>query len=283
MLKITQQDAPDATTLWLEGRLTAPWIDELERVCAALAGRRLQLDLSGLVFVDEAAAAALVRLLGGPVTCIGASPLVRELLGNDPADELLARLRAGDAAAFEAVVRAHGGRMLATARRLLCDDVSAGRAVQAAFAAAFDALTLCASADELGRDLLRRTVRAALDELRARDSRATITALLPRFGRDGARVGDEADELFRNGFELERSAPALQARVRACVEELPEPFRAVLLLADVEGFAVTDAAVLLDLDVAEMRSRLHRARQALRVLLARALRSTNPAHEPLSA
>ena len=55
--------------------------------------------------------------------------------------------------------------------------------------------------------------------------------------------------------------------VRHCIDQLPETYRAILLLRDIEELSTEETAELLQLSVANVKTRLHRARLALRVLL----------------
>jgi RNA polymerase sigma-70 factor (ECF subfamily) len=182
---------------------------------------------------------------------------------------LLARLRAGDEAAFEELVRRCGGRMLATARRLLPTEDDAREAVQDAFLAAFRGLAEFRSEAQLSTWLHRIVINAALMKLRARKRRPEILAedLLPSF-----------DE--RGGWELGRpsQAPSCQdmlerreARecVQRCIRKLPDAYRTVLVLRDVEEVDAETAARALGISAMAAKTRLHRARQALRTLIER--------------
>ena len=234
--------------LRLEGRLTAPWVREFERAAAQGSGAALRLH---------------------------ATPLVSGLLQGKRlhAPDLAERLLAGDPDVDEELVRTYGGRMLATARRLLADDAAAARAVQAAFRSAFELIERIASSDQIWTQLLELTVRAALVELRARPKSYALPTLLPRFTRQGVRKLDAADAGFARADAedlLQSSSREGQALVRSSIERLPGKLRAALLLCDVEGCETSEAGRFLGLDVATTKKRLHHARQALRTLLGRA-------------
>src|SRR5262249_59285420 len=112
------------------------------------------------------------RALGqGGVRLAGCSGFVRELLRDSPPRSagdatLVERLRRGDADAFETVVRAYGGRMLATARRFVGED-DARDVVQDAFIAAFRNLDGFAGDARLSNWLHRIVIHAALLKLRS--------------------------------------------------------------------------------------------------------------------
>jgi RNA polymerase sigma-70 factor (ECF subfamily) len=66
-----------------------------------------------------------------------------------------------------------------------------------------------------------------------------------------------------------------RALVRGCIDQLPEEYREVLLLRDIEGMTNEQVAELLEMNVNTVKTRLHRARQALRSLLEPHVRKEN--------
>lgn len=184
---------------------------------------------------------------------------------------LLDRLRAGDDAAYEEVVRTWGGRMLAAARRILPVEEDAQDALQEAFLSAFRNIETFQGQAKLGTWLHRIAINAALMRLRSQRRRPEqdldddIDGLLPRFLEGGhfASVprpwSEPADE------------PAIRAEirraVRAGIERLPESYRIALLLRDIEGLGNDELAEELGVSVNAAKIRVHRARQALRELL----------------
>ena len=180
---------------------------------------------------------------------------------------LLAQMQAGDDDAFEACVRAYCGRMLLVARRILRNEEDARDAVQEAFAAAFKDVGRFEGRSQLGTWLHRIAVNAALCRLRTlqRHPERSIEDLLPHFGEDEHQIDPPAPW-------KETSAAALQRQescelVRRCIDQLPEIYRTVLLLRDIEEISTEDTARLLDTSQGVVKTRLHRARQALRALL----------------
>jgi RNA polymerase sigma-70 factor (ECF subfamily) len=181
--------------------------------------------------------------------------------------ELLERVRAGDERACEALVRWHGGRMLAVARRFLRTEEDSADAIQDAFLSAFRSLDSFEGNAALGTWLHRILVNVCLMRLRVRSRRreVRIDDLLPTFdetshhSRPVRPWGDHA--LAR----LTRAETC--AQVRACIDELPEPYREVLLLRDIEELDTEQTARHLGINLGAVKTRLHRARQALRTLL----------------
>lgn len=180
---------------------------------------------------------------------------------------LLAALRAGDDVAFETLVRLHGGRMLAVARRLLADDGDAQDAVQEAFLSAFKSLATFDGRAQIGTWLHRITVNAALMKLhtRKRHPESSIEDLLPTFKADGHQDAPTGRWTESAGSVAEQSETRIL--IRQQIEKLPESYRTVLLLRDIEEFDTETVAQMLDLSISTVKVRLHRARQALRTLL----------------
>lgn len=182
--------------------------------------------------------------------------------------ELLARLRAGDEAAFEQLVRATTGRLLAVARRLLPTEEDARDVVQEAFLSGFRNLSRFEGGSKLSTWLHRIVVNAALMRLRTRRRKPeeSLEALLPAFLEDGHHA-----ERFSGWSEpadraLERTE--VKQLVRRHIEQLPETYRTVLLLRDIEGMELDEIATALGVTSNAVKMRLHRGRQALRTLLA---------------
>jgi RNA polymerase sigma-70 factor (ECF subfamily) len=197
---------------------------------------------------------------------VGSARLDPTVQGSEEA--LLARLRAGEPAAFDELVRANFGRMLAVARRMLRSEEDARDAVQEAFLLAFRGIDRFQGGARLSTWLHRIAVNACLMKLRSRGRKPEqpIEELLPRFYEDGHRI-DPGPPWRTEGPDPveERETRVL---VREAIDRLPETYRNVLVLRDIEGLDTEETARLLDVKVDTVKVRLHRARQALRALLA---------------
>lgn len=194
---------------------------------------------------------------------------------QDDETELVARLQAGDETAFEALVRAHGGRMLSVARRMLGSEEEARDAVQDALLSAFRSLARFERKASLATWLHRIVVNAALMKLRNRRRKpeAAVEDLLPKFLEDGHRVVPSNEWSPSAETALERSE--VRTLVRSQIDRLPEAYRSVLLLRDIEELDTQETADLLGLTPNAVKIRLHRARQALRTLLDPHFRTEN--------
>jgi RNA polymerase sigma-70 factor, ECF subfamily len=180
---------------------------------------------------------------------------------------LLARLRGGDERAFEDLVRTFGGRLLAVARRFVRNDEDAQDIVQSAYLSAFKALDQFEGNCQLSTWLHRIVVNAALMRLRSkrRKPEESIEDLLPAFQEDGHHVEEFSDWNMPADVLMERHETRMT--VRACIDQLPDNYRAVLLLRDIEEQSTQEVANALSMTPTAVKVRLHRARQALSTLL----------------
>lgn len=182
-------------------------------------------------------------------------------------DSLVPRLQRGEDAAFEELVRTHAARLLRVARRLLASEEDARDAVQDAFVAAFKSIGTFESAASLSTWLHRIVLNAALMKLRTRRRKPEedIEQHLPRFLADGHQVEPSAAWSEPADTRLERTE--LCQLVRRSIDELPDTYRSVLLLRDIEELSTEEVATMLGTTANAVKIRLHRARQALRALL----------------
>lgn len=184
---------------------------------------------------------------------------------------LIERLRAGDDGAFAELVSTHTGRMLVVARRVTGSEADAEDAVQEAFISAFKNIEQFDGRSTLGTWLHRIVVNAALMKRRRKRSRpeTSIEQLLPQFDDGFHREKPQSLEVVTNGGGgsiVEREA------VMAALDELPDEFREVIVLRDVEGLDGKSAAESLGISDSLVRQRLYRGRQALMKLLERRMK-----------
>ena len=121
--------------------------------------------------------------------------------------ELVTRLRSGDGAAAEELVRTYGGPLLRTIRRFLPGDADAQDALQDTFVSAFRGIGQFDARSQLGTWLHRIAVNAALMKLRGRRRRpeASIESLLPHFGPDEHQIDPPAPWPDRSDDDLVRA------------------------------------------------------------------------------
>ena len=179
-------------------------------------------------------------------------------------DEELVRAHcAGDRAAFDALVRRHRDRLWAVALRTLGDREDAADALQDALLSAYRNAERFRGDAAVTTWLHRIVVNACLDRVRRRQSRPTVP--LPEAG-----LAPPAPTVDRD----------VVLDVRSALGQLPVDQRAALVLVDIQGYAVAEAATILGVAEGTVKSRCARGRARLAVLL-RYLRSpddTGPGH-----
>ncbi len=195
-----------------------------------------------------------------------------EIAGRTPSPEaaaeqpLVHRLKAGEDAAYADLVAAHSGRMLAVAARICPEE--AEDVLQEAFISAFKAMPKFDGRSLLGTWLHRITVNAALMRRRSRSRRreVDVEGLMPRFrGGFFEATPEPVPEPVTAGGLLDIEQ---KKAVWAAIERLPEDYRTVVVLRDMEGLSSSAVAASLGVSDALVRQRLHRARLALTKLLA---------------
>jgi RNA polymerase sigma-70 factor (ECF subfamily) len=170
-----------------------------------------------------------------------------------PSDsELLRRHVAGDNEAFGELFRRHRDRLWAVALRTVCDPEEAADALQDAMVSAFRRAGDFRGESAVTTWLHRIVVNASLDRLRRRAARPALSA------------GDEQslEALVGPGGDPARATDT-RLDVDAALRILPPPQRAALVVIDMLGFSVADAAVILEISPGTVKSRCARARARL--------------------
>lgn len=191
-------------------------------------------------------------------------------------DELVDAILADNTAAVETLVRRHAGWMLAVAGRFTRDRALAEDCVQEAFANAFSHLSKFERRSSLKSWLHRIVVNQALMKLRTRRARKEqhMDELMPEFDTDSCRI-EQPWRQIRTPEQIVGD-DHLRALVLSKIHELPDPYRNVLLLRDIEEMTTAEVAEALDISETNVKVRLHRARSALKNLLEPVLRGDVP-------
>jgi RNA polymerase sigma-70 factor, ECF subfamily len=171
----------------------------------------------------------------------------------EPSDaELLRRHVAGDAEAFGELFRRHRDRLWAVALRTVCDPEEAADALQDAMVSAFRRAGDFRGESAVTTWLHRIVVNASLDRLRRRAARPAVS------------TGDEQafEALVTQEADPARSTDT-RLDVNAALRMLPPQQRAALVVVDMLGFGVADAAVILGTSPGTVKSRCARARARL--------------------
>ena len=168
--------------------------------------------------------------------------------------ELLRAHAAGDAGAFEEIVRRHRDRLWAVALRTMREPEEAADALQDALISAYRAAGSFRGDSAVTTWLHRIVVNACLDRIRRRQVRSTVP--LPEEG-----PGEPADT--RDRVAERDTAMAIEEALR----RLPAEQRAAIVLVDIEGYSVADTAAMLKVAEGTVKSRCARGRARLAILL----------------
>jgi RNA polymerase sigma-70 factor (ECF subfamily) len=192
---------------------------------------------------------------------------------GDAERTIVERLRAGDAEALEALMERYATRVYRLAYSITRNMGDAEEVVQDVFLSVFRNVRGFQERAALGTWIYRVTANAALNKRRGKrlEVETSLDDWLPTFKPDGHREGERAFLLADWSSTPERELLAREERValEQAIEALPDRYRAVLVLRDVEGLSSEEAAAVLGESVAALKSCLHRARMALREHLTR--------------
>ncbi len=168
---------------------------------------------------------------------------------------LIERSQQGDLHAFDLLMAEHEDHVYHLAYRITGNPQDAQDAAQETFMKAYRALPRYRHEASFHTWLYRIATNAALDMVRRRAQASSVSLedVTP-----AAQTGGPEDEVQRR---------EVQRRVHAALATLPPDHRAIVLLRDLQGFAYTEIAAILRIPVGTVRSRLSRAREALRPLL----------------
>lgn len=166
--------------------------------------------------------------------------------------EVIRRVRAGEVALFEVLVRRYDQRLYRTARAILGDDSDVEDVVQDAYLRAYAHLGQFAGRSQFGTWLMRIAVNVALART--------------RHGDDRKKLRDLEATTLRAPTDLEQRAAdrEFQTMLEAAIDGLPAPFRVVFMLRDVEQLSIAETAAILQIKSQTVKTRLHRARALLR-------------------
>lgn len=173
-------------------------------------------------------------------------------------DEVVRRVRAGETRLLELLFRRHGQRVYRIARAIVRDDAEAADVVQETHLRAFNHLDQFAGRAKFSTWLAKIAVHAARERSRRHTSRETMDSVSadgrkPR-GEPAAPAADPEQEAF--GKEV-------KAIVEAAIDVLPDRYRTVFMLREIEEMSTAETADCLNLSRDAVKTRLHRARLLL--------------------
>ncbi len=183
------------------------------------------------------------------------------------ADVVVARARSGDVAALEALYRAFETPVYNLARRIMGSPEDAEDVLQETLLAVYEKIHTFDERSALTTWLYRVVVNTALMRLRARARvpEEAVDPVGPHFTEEGQHAREVAEWALPPEEALLRQEAL--AALQQGIERLPELYRAVYVLAEIEGLPHQEIGTILDITVATAKTRLHRARLFLREAL----------------
>ncbi|HEX7182829.1 MAG TPA: RNA polymerase sigma factor [Thermoanaerobaculia bacterium] len=174
-------------------------------------------------------------------------------------EEVVERVLAGETELFEILMRRYNQRLYRVARSILRDDGEAEDVMQDAYVRAYTHLGQFAGRARFSTWLTRIAVYEAM--ARARRGRRLVQIEDLSFRKEDTMALLPSTE---RGPEQQAIQRDLQSVLEAAMGDLPESFRSVLMLREIEGLSTAETAECLDISEALVKTRLHRARAALR-------------------
>lgn len=162
----------------------------------------------------------------------------------------------GDRPSFAVLMRRYNQRVFRIARGILKSDADAEDAAQDAWVIAFQKLGQLDNPAAFGGWVARIAANGALLRLRRRRALQGIIERQEVAAMYDDRAEPSPDDTTHRG--------ELRALLEAAIDRLPEIYRAVLIMRDVESMSTAETAAALDLEPAAIRVRLHRARRMMR-------------------
>ncbi len=187
---------------------------------------------------------------------------------RDAEEKLLKSLRNREDSGYETLIRCYGPQVMAIATRYLRSEADAADCFQDTFVAVFESIDNFQQRSSFRHWVRGITVNQCLMKLRKRQRRRedSIEHMLPTFDEHGNRV-DAVSPREKTGIGEILDTEQIRQIVRENIDRLPEDYRLVLLLRDIDGYSTSEAASILGIKVNAVKTRLHRARSALKFML----------------
>ena len=172
-------------------------------------------------------------------------------------EQVIERVLAGETAAFEILMRRHNQRIYRAALAITRNDAEAEDVMQDAYVRAFQHLGQFSGRAQFSTWLTRIAVHEALARNRKNGRSESLDAITEATG-DSIMPSDSADP------ETQASTAEMTRVLEQAMLALPDSYRAVIMLRDIEEMSTAEAAEVLDITEENLKVRLHRARSLLR-------------------
>jgi len=182
----------------------------------------------------------------------------------------LARVKRGDAQAFEYLYHLHKSRVYSLCLRMVGNPAEAADLTQEAFLQLFRKVQTFRGESAFSTWLYRLVVNVVLMHLRKKG--------LPTVSLEETTEAEGEEEPRREigAADLRLVGSIDRVMLEAALEKLPPGYRLVFVLHDIEGYEHNEIAEMLDCSIGNSKSQLHKARLRLRELLREEAKKTNP-------
>jgi RNA polymerase sigma-70 factor (ECF subfamily) len=174
-------------------------------------------------------------------------------------DEVVERVRGGEVALYEIVMRRYNQRVYRVARSILGDDAEAEDVMQDAYVRAYQHLHQFSSQAKFSTWLTKIAVYEALGRARRRARSEDIESIAETKLHNMTRLTEATRDPERQAYDRE-----LRFALEHAISGLPEHYRSVFVLRAVEGLGVAETAACLGVGVETVKTRFHRARKLMR-------------------
>jgi RNA polymerase sigma-70 factor (ECF subfamily) len=186
--------------------------------------------------------------------------------------ELVAHARQGHSGAFRVIMQRCNQPLFRVARAIVSDDAEAEDILQESYFKAFRALASFRGDASLRTWLTRITINEARARFRSRKKMVDLAAI-EIAQKDGSLIIPFRGAYVMENPEAEAARTQIRTLIESAVDDLPEPFRLVFMLRDIQEYSVEETSDLLGIRAETVKTRLHRARRRLRVQLNEVLSS----------
>lgn len=177
--------------------------------------------------------------------------------------ELVAHARAGHQDAFRAIMQRCNQRLFRIARGVVRDDAEAEDVLQEAYTRAFENLDGFRGESSLFTWLTSVTLNEARGRLRKRRPTVGVEAI-EAAQQSGAQIIMLNSASAAESPEKQAARAQMRLLIEQALDDLPELFRIVFIMREVEELSVEETAATLGIPAATVKTRLHRARRLLR-------------------
>jgi len=190
-----------------------------------------------------------------------------------PEEELIIRLCNGEESSYIFLMRKYGRRLYAIAKRYTNSDEDAKDCVQQTYIQIFRNINNFQKRSSLWTWMRRIIINISIKTVQSkhRGQEISISDLLPDFDSNNGRI--ETNWQFNESVDVIISRKESAEIVRNAIYSLPQDYRLVLQLRDIEGYSTEEVGDILKISISASKTRLHRARSALKNLLEPLMRS----------